>query len=65
MSVHEAEIEVGTVVQFALHAVDVPNKVDEWNMTFVLVTKVKGKGYQEAPKYCLACTASTFDQLYH
>ena len=65
MSAHEAEIEVGTVVQFALHPVDVPNKVDGRNMTCVVATKVKGKGYLEVPKYRLACTAGTFNRLYH
>ena len=40
MNAHEAEIEVGTVVQFALHPVEVPNKVDGWNMTCVVVMKV-------------------------
>ena len=65
LSGHDSEIEVGTVVQFALHPVDVPNKVDGRNMTCVVVTKVKGKGYLEAPKYRLACTAGTFDRLYH
>ena len=56
---------VGTVVQFALHAVNDPNKVNGRNMTCVVVTKVKGKGYLEAPKYRLACTAGTFHRLYH
>ncbi len=39
--------------------------VDGRNMTCVVVTKVKGKGYLEAPKYRLACTAGTSDRLYH
>ena len=65
LSASEAELAVGTVVQFALHPVDVPNKVDGRNMTCVVVTKVNGTGYLEAPKYRLACNAGTFDRLYH
>ena len=62
---HNTEIEVRTDVQFALHPFDLPNEVDDWNKTCVVVTKVKGKGYLEAPKYHRACSTGTFNQLYH
>ena len=62
---HEAELKVGAIVQFGLHPVDVPNKVDGRNMTCVVVSKVKGTGYLEAPKYWLACATGTFERIYH
>jgi hypothetical protein len=65
LSVRKAEIEVRTVVKFALHSVDVPNNIDGLNLTCVVVMKVKGEGYLEAPKYLLTCSAGTLDCLYN